>query len=420
MDECQIIERTNEINEAPIKPNLIGIVYAICAEGDTYIGKTWTSLATRASGHKQSFAQYKKDSKLLCKSTHLMSKNKPCTMSIMSMHPIYDEEDKQKLLEEEKQFILNNDCVNKYEDEEVDEAENEEVEEAENEEEEETSIGTGTDCPCKIDIPIQIGCVYAIHDEFGRYIGSTIGPMSYRMNGHIRSAVIYTTSSISMRICSSHEIILRDNYTVEILEWVVVKSKHDLLTKEREWIEKTDCVNKNIPIRHCDESQKYHHDYYESHKNDAAFIETNQKYRDANKERIRHTHQRWNKENAEKMREYFRQRHQTLKSNPIYAEKRKEHKRNYNQSEHGKASITAYNHRLDVKEHRKKSYLIKKETATEEEKLRAKQVQAKRKSQMVECCGKKMTNGSLDAHKKTKKHIDNISTPPRIPMMQNK
>jgi hypothetical protein len=204
---------------------------------------------------------------------------------------------------------------------------------------------------------------------------------------------------------------LRDAFECKVIEWVVCKSKYDLLIKEREWIEKTECVNKVIPIRSIEEHKKYQNDYYKSHKNDAAFIETNRKYRDANKERDKLRRQRWNKKNAEKMREYFKQRYQIMKSNPIYIEQRKQHKRTYNQSEKGKSANNAYNNRADVKDHRKELYQVKKETETEEHKQNRTMVSKKWKSQKVECkcCNIKISRNSLSDHNKTKKHIENSS-----------
>jgi hypothetical protein len=410
MDKKQIDDFINEINNALIKPECIGYVYAISG-AKTYIGETWTSLNTRAGGHRQSFRQYrKKKSKISCKSTHVMRTCETCVMSILFMLPIYVDEDKQTLLELEQRLISETDCVNKcaHEEErsEVDEEERSEVDEEERSEVEESTGGGG-----KIEIPIQIGIIYTIYDEEGTYIGSTLGPLPYRIKSHIRDAIIYSKSSNSMRICSSHDIILRNKYTVEILEWVVVESNDDLWKKEREWIEKTDCVNINIPIRSPDESKKYHHDYYQAHKYDAEFIETIKKYRDCNKERIRRNKQQWNKENAEKMREYFKQRHQIMKSNPIYLEQRKQHKRNYNQSENGKASNNAYNNRPEVKQHRKEVYQLKKETETEEHKQNRIIVSKQWKSQKVECkcCRLEITRNSLSGHLKTTKHLVNAA-----------
>ena len=424
MDKKQIDDFINEINNAPIKPECIGYVYAIFG-AETYVGETWTSLNIRAGGHRQSFAQYNKNpSKIWCKSTHVMRTCETCAMSILFMLPIYVDEDKQTLLEHEQRLISETECVNKCTDEEERSEADEEEERSEADEEEERSeadeeeerseadeeeerseaeesIGRG-----KIVIPIQIGIIYTIYDEEGTYIGSTLGPLPYRMKGHRRSAIIYKESGNSMRICSSHDIISRNKYKVKILEWVVVESKDDLWRKEREWIEKTDCVNINIPIRYPDESKKYHHDYYQSHKYDAEFIETGKKYRDYNKETIRVYKQQWNKENVEKMREYFKQRHQIMKSNPIYVEQRKQHKRNYNQSENGKASNNAYNNRPDVKDHRKELYEVKKETETDEHKQNRIIMSKQWKSQKVECecCGIEITRNSLVAHKKTTKH----------------
>ena len=250
--------------------------------------------------------------------------------------------------------------------------------------------------------------MYSISDDEGTYFGSTMNALSYRIKKHICDAIIYNKSGNTRRICSSHEIILRDKYQVTVVEWVAVESKEELLMKERMWIENNPgCVNKVIPIRSIEEHKKYQNDYYKSHKNDSAFIETNRKYRDANKERIKVTKQKWNKEHAEEMREYFKQRHQAQKLNPAYVQKRQEYKRKWNQSENGRASNNAYNNRPDVKERRSQMYQQKKETETEEHIQNRKQKAKKRKSKIVVCCGKEITAGSLSEHKKTQLHIKN-------------
>jgi hypothetical protein len=392
MDENLIEEFIAKINENPIKPCSIGVVYGLIGD-EIYIGKTSTSLSTRARGHKYSFIQFRKDpSKRWCNSTFVMEKNKVCKMVILKMIPIYSDEDEKELVEKEQEFIMQFECVNRYE---------------EKEEEKEKEEITEEECGVIIDIPIQIGIIYKIYDELGMYIGSTIGPLSYRMDVHIRSALIYSTEK-SMGICSSHEIILRDRYRVEVVEFVMVKSKDDLRMKEREWIEKTDCVNKKIPIRSAEESRAYHKDYYNIHKNEADFIATCKRYKDKYEEKIKQYQLEYRAEHAEEFRNYFKNRHQEQKLNPIYLKKRKEQKKKWNQSEKGKQSNNEYNNRPEVKERRRLLYQQKKEKETEEDKEHRKKVQKERNQQQVECCGKVMTRKSLTAHKKTKKHIENF------------
>jgi hypothetical protein len=405
MNEQEIKSIINDLNVCPIKPISIGIIYSLIANGYLYIGKTWTSLSTRSNGHRQHYAQYKKNPyNRWCKSTYVMEQNEQCSMNILYIHPIYNNEDKKILFEQEQRFISENDCVNKndeHNDEKIDGSLEEE--DADNDVDDEQN---NKDSCCIIDIFIEFGCIYKIYDAEGIYIGSTKGPISYRMNDHINSAHIYSTSP-SMRICSSHEIILRNNYNTEIIEWVVIISKDDLRIKERDWIEKTDCVNITIPIRSIQESIEYHHQYYETHKNDPAFIETNKKYRRDNKERIALNHQRWREENIEQQRSYFQARHQTQKSNPVYVVQRKKNKQAYNQTDKAKQANKEYNNRSDVKEHRHDVYLLMKETETEEEKQHKQQIIKKWKSQIVECCGKEMPRSSLNSHVKTQKHIKN-------------
>ena len=415
MNRTQIIEELQRINAFDQIPHSIGYVYSLnCQDEDPYYGKTFTSLKTRASSHQQNFEKYNKDSKLVFASTVLLRKNKPCTMHIMSILPIYDDEDKTRLLKEEQEFISENNCVNTWaqdgcQDEAQgldDECDDDDRGEGDDEDEDEETIHTPSP---SINIPLQIACIYSIYNDIGTYVGSTMQALSYRIKGHERDALkLLDPLSNLTRICSSYEIMLKNNYNYKVLEWVAVESKEELLLKEREWIEKTEnCVNKNIPIRSPEEVKQYHRNYYLSHKHDPASIEKRKKYMLDNKEKIRIDHQRWNKENEEKMREYYTQRYHNKKHCPIYLENRKKHKVKYNQSEKGKAAIHSYNNRSDVKEHRSQMHQQKKETETDEHIQNRKQTAKEWKSQIVVCCGKEMKRNSLSEHQKTQTHIRN-------------
>lgn len=415
MNRTEIIEQLQFINGSSLIPLSIGCVYSLnCQDEDPYYGKTFTSLKIRASSHQQNFEKYKKDSNLEFASTLLLKTNKPCTMNIMSILPIYDDEDRMRLLKEEQEFISENNCVNTWaQDGCQDEAQGlddecDDDDRGEGDDEDEDEETTHTPSP-SINIPLQIACIYSIYNDIGTYVGSTMQALSYRIKGHERGALkLLDPSSDLKRICSSYEIMLKNNYNYKVLEWVAVESKEELLLKEREWIEKTEnCVNKNIPIRSPEEVKQYHRNYYLSHKHDPASIEKRKKYMLDNKEKIRIDHQRWNKENEEKMREYFKQRHQAQKLNPAYVQKRQEYKRKWNQSENGRASNNAYNNRPDVKERRSQMKQLKKETETEEHIQNRKQKAKERKSKIVVCCGKEMKAGSLSEHKKTQSHIKN-------------
>ena len=393
MDENLIQEFITKINEKTKKPQSIGFIYSIIGENNLkcYIGKTFTSLRNRYSGHKYSFTQFKKDpSKYWCTSSLVFEKNKLCKMVILFMIPIYDDNDKKALLEKEIEFIQENECVNRLEEKDDEEKDDDDDEEKDDE---------------IFNIPIEIGIIYKIYDDFGTYIGSTIGSLSYRIKGHIYSALIY--NRLNKIGCSSHEIILRNNYNFEVIEFVIVKTKNDLLIKEREWIEKKDCVNKTIPIHSYEESKSYHKNYYEKYKNSQDFITTYKKYRNAHIERIKQYQSEWKIENVQKLRDYFKIRHQEKKKDINYIEKRKTQKQIWNKSKKGKQTINEYNNRPEVKDHRKKIYQTKKETETEEHKQHRKEVQKKRNSQKIECCGRLYTIKTLPEHKKTKKHLKN-------------
>ena len=72
------------------------------------------------------------------------------------------------------------------------------------------------------------------------YIGSTKQSLSKRMSVH---------KNLTQNDCCSRQIIERNNYRSEIIEAVNYgDDKTILLNKEREWIEKSESINKNRPI----------------------------------------------------------------------------------------------------------------------------------------------------------------------------
>ena len=93
------------------------------------------------------------------------------------------------------------------------------------------------------------------------YIGSTTQELERRLYGHIHSAVI------SMQ-CSSDTIIKRGDYKIELLENYPCNSKEALLWKEREWYDKTDCINRFSPIQSRTEKLKYMNEWHHLHKDE--------------------------------------------------------------------------------------------------------------------------------------------------------
>jgi len=85
------------------------------------------------------------------------------------------------------------------------------------------------------------------------YIGATCNPrLSTRLAGHRADAKIG-------RGCTSIEILKYNDAQIILIEEYPCKTKDELTKRERYWIEKLDCVNKNIPGR-------THKEYYEQNK----------------------------------------------------------------------------------------------------------------------------------------------------------
>jgi len=100
-----------------------------------------------------------------------------------------------------------------------------------------------------------MGIIYIIicNETGERYVGSTKTTISKRMKTHRKQN----------DTCSCHQIILRNNYRIEVLEEV---DNNDILRiREQEWIDKTECVNKvNAYVSNEDlkqKLQKYNKEY---------------------------------------------------------------------------------------------------------------------------------------------------------------
>ena len=76
------------------------------------------------------------------------------------------------------------------------------------------------------------------------YIGSTTLALPRRLSGHKS----ITSTNITRNFI---------NPKIELIELYPCKTKQDLLWKEREWMEKTDCINQFLPIMTKDEKRIY-------------------------------------------------------------------------------------------------------------------------------------------------------------------
>ena len=104
------------------------------------------------------------------------------------------------------------------------------------------------------------------------YYGKTIQTLNKRLSKHKELG------------CSSRKIIERNNYYINQI--VSTFDEKESIKLERYYIETFECVNKCIPGRNRQESQKEcRKKYRESHKNEKK--EINRKYRESHKEEIK-------------------------------------------------------------------------------------------------------------------------------------
>jgi len=93
-----------------------------------------------------------------------------------------------------------------------------------------------------------------------KYVGSTTETLlSKRLAGHVSAYKRWSNGHSSY--VSSFEIIKGNHYYINLLQLCSCSCKDELLKCEREWINKTKCVNKNIPLR---SSAEYYQDNIES------------------------------------------------------------------------------------------------------------------------------------------------------------
>tara|TARA_R110000744_G_C18869069_1_gene505047 strand:+ start:43 stop:483 length:441 start_codon:yes stop_codon:yes gene_type:complete len=93
------------------------------------------------------------------------------------------------------------------------------------------------------------GKIYKIVADNGIYVGSTTRTLHRRFRKHINQQKQTRKCYSSKLNLDTAEIILLENYPC--------KSRNQLLWKEREWMEKIECVNKERPIITDEERKEY-------------------------------------------------------------------------------------------------------------------------------------------------------------------
>ena len=108
------------------------------------------------------------------------------------------------------------------------------------------------------------------------YVGSTTQSLSRRKTKHKSDYKRWMYGNY--HYVSSYEIIKYDDFDIILLEQFPCNSKMELHKREREYIEKIDCVNKVIPRRTKKE-------YYDSHKDEISV--KRKQYREDHKDEIK-------------------------------------------------------------------------------------------------------------------------------------
>ena len=145
--------------------------------------------------------------------------------------------------------------------------------------------------------------IYKIVDNTNdnKYIGSTCKTLKTRLTGHKCNYKRFLKG-----LCGnvkSFDIIRNRDYKIELLENCDIKTKQELLARERFYIENNECLNKYIPGRYDNGYQQYQKEYREANK-DKAKNKAKEYYND-NKDKLDNFHKAYNETNKEKLKEKF-------------------------------------------------------------------------------------------------------------------
>lgn len=167
----------------------------------------------------------------------------------------------------------------------------------------------------------QHGKVYMIESKNNilKYVGSTTRPLSERKGQHVRDYRSWLNGK-RKGYTTSFDVIKGGDVDIVLLQAVPCESKEHLHKVEREWITKTDCVNKTIPLR---SDAEYKADNKENIK------QYNKKYYDDNVDRYKV----WQRNSYEKHKEVYSQKVH-CECGSIISQKYKESKRHQNSEKH--------------------------------------------------------------------------------------
>ena len=151
------------------------------------------------------------------------------------------------------------------------------------------------------------GKIYKIVDNTNDnvYIGSTCNSLKTRLSKHKNSYKRFLNGLFHN--IKSFDILKNNDYKIELLEKCDIKTKDELLARERFFIENNECLNKIIPgrsrkeykIANKNKIDDYHKDYYNDNKE--KLIKSQKEYYNDNKEKAKDYYIR----NKEKLEEKF-------------------------------------------------------------------------------------------------------------------
>lgn len=147
-----------------------------------------------------------------------------------------------------------------------------------------------------------------------RYIGSTVQTLEKRLSRHKQM----------IDSCSSEQILIKENYCMNLLENYPCNSKTELIMKEREWYDKLENINKLRPHITIEEHKEYQKEYHID--NAVVSKEYYKEYYKDNKEKMK----QYKLENATEIKEYQRQYQKEYRI--ANKEKQKEYRKQYLES----------------------------------------------------------------------------------------
>ena len=153
------------------------------------------------------------------------------------------------------------------------------------------------------------GKIYKIYcNTTGKtYYGSTCQPtLAKRLADHVQSFKKHSREPNKYAYTTSFEVIKGGDYSIALVESVPCKTKDELHSKERYYIENNECVNKVIPTRNV---KDYRETNLESYK---KYME---EWRENNKNHIKQTRKAYDVKNRGKIAQYKREHYKQIKEN---------------------------------------------------------------------------------------------------------